>query len=200
MQHPGRWNGTFNTKWVPGKDRRVAWKRLFTINNEKEITRKIQRRNKFCFQKWKKWHYHNISSILTEAWYNERKVSKKDEAEGIIKTAAKLIKNAIKNQTHETDFYPTVYDIKNTENEFVPLALQTFIKELVKSPVKLNYLSFNIADSRPRTVMPLLFGPIVAADSRKSSKWLNNVLHKCGFAVSYDKVCKIWVSLRLGCD
>ena len=49
--------------------------------------------------------------------------------------------NAIKNHTHETDFYPTTDDIKNTENEFVSLALQTFIKELAKSPVKQNYLS-----------------------------------------------------------
>ena len=160
MQHPGRWNGTVYTKWVPGS---------------------------------------NTSSTLTGAWYNERKVSKADEAEHIIKTAAKLVKNAIKNPTHETDFYPTVDDIKNTENEFVPLALQTFIKELVKSPVKQNYLSQAIfAASRPRTVMPLLFGLAVAADNRMSSKWLNNVLYKCGFAVSYDEVCKIWVSLRLG--
>ena len=80
-----------------------------------------------------------ISSTLTDAWYNERKVSKADEAERIIKTAAKLIKNAIKNHTHEIDFYPTVDDVKNTENGFVPLALQTFIKELVKSLVKQNY-------------------------------------------------------------
>ena len=63
----------------------------------------------------------NISSTLAEAWYNERKVSKADEAERIIKTAAKLIKNAIKNHTHETDFYSTADDINNTENEFVPL-------------------------------------------------------------------------------
>ena len=111
--------------------------------------------------------------------YNERKVSKADEAERIIKTAAKLIKNAIKNYTHETDFYPTIDDIKNTENEFVPLALQTFIKELVKSPVRQNYLSQAIfATSRPRTVMPLLFGLAVAADNRMSTKWLNNVLYR----------------------
>ena len=63
----------------------------------------------------------NISTTLTEAWYKERKVSKADEAERIIKTAAKLIKNAIKNHTHETDFYSTADDINNTENEFVPL-------------------------------------------------------------------------------
>ena len=41
----------------------------------------------------------NISSTLAEAWYNERKVSKADEAEHIIKTPAKLIKNAIKNHS-----------------------------------------------------------------------------------------------------
>ena len=46
----------------------------------------------------------NISSTLTEAWYNERKVSITDEAERIIKTVAKLIKNAIKNHTHELIF------------------------------------------------------------------------------------------------
>ena len=41
----------------------------------------------------------NISSTLAEAWYNERKVSKADEAEHIIKAAAELIKNAIKNHS-----------------------------------------------------------------------------------------------------
>ena len=112
----------------------------------------------------------NISSSLTKTWYNKRKVSKADETECIIKTAAKLIKYAFKNHTHETDFYPTVDDIKNTENDFVPLALQTFIKELVKSLVKQNYLSRALfAASRPRTVIPLLFGLVVAADNRMSS-------------------------------
>ena len=65
--------------------------------------------------------------------------------------------------------------------------------------MKQNYLSQAIfAASRPRTVMPLLFGLAVAADYQMSSKWLYNVLYKYGFAVSYDEVCKIWVSLRLG--
>ena len=109
-----------------------------------------------------------------------------------------MIKNTIKNHTHETDFYPTIDDIKNTENEFVSLTLQTFIKELAKLPVKQNYLSQAIfAALSLRTVMPLLFGLAVAADYQMSSKWLYNVLYKCGFAVSYDEVCKIWVSLRL---
>ena len=108
----------------------------------------------------------NINSNFTEAWHNKQKVSKTDEAECIIITAAKLIKNAIKNHTRETDFYPTTDDTMNNDNKFVPLALQTFIKELLKSPVKQNSLSQAIfAVSRPRTVIPLLFGLTVAAEN-----------------------------------
>ena len=120
----------------------------------------------------------NINSPLKEASYNEQKVFKTDEAECIIKTA-KLIKNAIKNRTHGTDFYSAIHDIKNTDNDFVPLTLQTFIKELVKSSVKQNVLPQAIfVVSRPRTVMSLLFGRAVAAGNRMSSKWLKNVLYK----------------------
>ena len=78
-----------------------------------------------------------------------------------------MIKNAIKNHNHETDFYSTADDINNTENEFVPL-------------------------------VPHWKWICTTADNQMSPKWLNNVLSKCGFAVSYDKVGKIWVSLRLG--
>ena len=50
------------------------------------------------------------------------------------------------------------------------------------------------AASKPRTVLSLLFGVAVAANNQMSSKWLNSVLYKYGFAVSYDEVSK---SLRL---
>ena len=42
--------------------------------------------------------------------------------------------------------------------------------------------------------MSLVSKLAVAVDDRISSKWLNNVLYKCGFAVSYDEESK---SLRL---
>ena len=51
-----------------------------------------------------------------------------------------------------------------------------------------------LAASKPRTILLLLFGLaicyFVAADNQMSSQWLENVLHKCGFAVSYDEVSK----------
>ena len=46
-----------------------------------------------------------------------------------------MIKNAIQTHTHETDFYhpgPAIDNVKKTENEFIPLLLQIFIKELVQ--------------------------------------------------------------------
>ena len=50
------------------------------------------------------------------------------------------------------------------------------------------------AASKPRIVLPLLFGLaicyFVAADNQMSSKWLNNALYKCGFTVNYDEVSK----------
>ena len=77
-----------------------------------------------------------------------------------------MIKNAIKNRIYETDFYPNIDDFKNTDNEFIPPSLQTFMKELVKSPVKQNSLSQVIfAVSRSRIVMSLLFELDVASDN-----------------------------------
>ena len=47
-----------------------------------------------------------VSDILSEKWYKEqRKENVNDESERIVKTAAKLIKEAIKNFDHSTSTY-----------------------------------------------------------------------------------------------
>lgn len=38
---------------------------------------------------WKKQYLINVNSILTKAWYQDRKSSQDEEAENIIKTATK---------------------------------------------------------------------------------------------------------------
>ena len=38
---------------------------------------------------WKKQYLINVNSILTKAWYQDRKSSQGEEAENIIKTATK---------------------------------------------------------------------------------------------------------------
>ena len=90
-----------------------------------------------------------------------------------------MIKNAVISHTHETDSYLIIDDIENTENEFGTLALQTLIKELVKSPVKQNYVS----------------QAVFVALRARTREWT----YKCGFAVSYDEYVKFschWVLMK----
>ena len=131
----------------------------------------------------------NINSILSEAWYQDRKPSQDEEVERIIKTAPKLIKIGIKNHEHVTDVYPTTDFIRDKENSSVPSTLKTFIGGLVKVQIKqLSFTQAIFAACRPRAVMPLQFGLAVAVGNHLATKWFNNILHKLGFAVSYDEV------------
>ena len=72
-----------------------------------------------------------ISVILTESWYDQRKPNQCDEAERIIKTAAKILKGEIKNHTHQTDFYPTIDDIRNSNNDHVPDLLKRCLQSKI---------------------------------------------------------------------
>ena len=111
-----------------------------------------------------------------------------DESKRIVKTAAKLIRKAIRNFDHSTSTYPLTDDIGDTKNH-VPELLEFFVNEIVRSPVKQNSVSQTIfLATRPRTLMPLQFALAVATDNHIASKWLNTVLSKLGFAVSYDEV------------
>ena len=53
----------------------------------------------------------DTSAILTEAWYKYRSSEPADEAERVVKAVAKLIRNAIRNHEHVTDFYPSTDEI-----------------------------------------------------------------------------------------
>ncbi|CAK8697783.1 unnamed protein product [Clavelina lepadiformis] len=77
-----------------------------------------------------------VSGIIGEKWYEERDSNVSQETERIVKTAAKLIKDAIKNHEHESSTYPSVEDILGTENPHVPELLKVFMNELVMAPVK----------------------------------------------------------------
>ena len=86
----------------------------------------------------------DVSSTLTEAWINKRKVSKTDEAERIIKTAAQLRLSFILPQK-----------ILRT-HRIGTACITKFIKELVKSSEKQNSLFQAIfAASKPKAVFPL---------------------------------------------
>ena len=131
----------------------------------------------------------NIRDTLTEKWYAERKTNLSDEADRIVKSAAKLIKNAIKNHDHSTQCYPTATDISDTSKYHVPDLLQTFINELINNSLKRISISQAIyAAASSSSIMPLQFGLAVTTDNQLSSKWLNVLLSRLGFASSYDEV------------
>ena len=131
----------------------------------------------------------NVSSVLTEAWYTDRRSEPVDEAERVIIAAAKLIKNAIRNHDHVTDFYPSTNEILDTVDNPVPAILKVFVGGLINNPLKEASLSQAIfAGARPGSVLPLQFELAVAADNRLASKWINIILSRLGFAVSSDEV------------
>ena len=118
-----------------------------------------------------------VADVLSERWYNERKTNICDESELEIRTAAKLLREAIKNDKHESDTYPAADDIMSKTNNAVPQPLEVFLKELVKSPIKQKSLSEAIYSATRRgSLMPLQVGLVVAVDNRLASKWLSNLL------------------------
>lgn len=52
-----------------------------------------------------------VEDISSKQWYNEGTANVSDESEHVIRTAAKILREGIKNNKHETDFYPSAYDI-----------------------------------------------------------------------------------------
>ena len=111
-----------------------------------------------------------------------------DESKRIVKTAAKLIREAIRNFDHSTSTYPSTDNIRYIKNH-VPELLEFFVNEIVHSPVKQNLISQTIfSATRTRSLMLLQFALAVATDNRIASKWLNTVLSKLGFAVRYDEI------------
>lgn len=111
-----------------------------------------------------KYNAHNTRSLIRTLEY----------VQGIIAYGKNFYSKGINTHIHTTA-------AKLTKN-----ALKNFI---IPQTLWQNYLSQAIcAATRPRTVKSLLFGLAVTANSRMSSHWLNNVLLKCEFAVSYGDV------------
>ena len=71
----------------------------------------------------------NISVTFTESWYDQRKSNQCDEAEHISKLAAKILKGAIKKHTQQIDFYSTIDDIRDSNNDRVPDLLKYLLQK-----------------------------------------------------------------------
>ena len=120
-----------------------------------------------------------VADILSEQWYSERKTNKSDKSERVIRTAVKRLREAIKNNEHESDNYTAADDIMSKTNNAVPHLLEVFLKELVKSPIiQKPYNQAIYSAIRLRSLMLLPFGLAVAVGNHFSPKWLNKLLYK----------------------
>ena len=134
----------------------------------------------------------NTNSLLTEKWYKARETNSDDEEARIIVTAAKLIRNKIRNFQHCTAYYPNVEDVIQHSQGYVPHLLELFMTELIKNPLKQQSLAQAIfAGARPRSLMPLQFALAVTMDNRYASKELSILMSRLGYSSSYDEVRNI---------
>ena len=144
------------------------------------------RQNVVCFK-------HTVSSIISEKWYRDRKNREQEEAERIVETAAKIILSEIRAIKPNMGQYPTKDDIVKLKQESIlPKYLQTFMKVLIKTPLRQESIGQSIVFSmRPRSVIPpIIFGLGVELDQAFGSRWLLDDLYKLGFSISYTEVTR----------
>ena len=133
-----------------------------------------------------------VDYLVTEEWYNQRMSDVEDEAERIIKTAAKLIMEDIRSVKYENEFYPAKESMGDltTNREWMPPYLQVMMSYLVKAPLKQASLGQGIVQAtRPRSCLPpILLGIGIDVDHVLGSRWLLDYLSRFGFSVTYDEI------------
>ena len=137
------------------------------------------KRNVMCFK--------NMANyIVNEKWFNMRNSNMEKEVERIVLTAARLIREEIRNISFETKNYPDADDIKESISEkskWKPPLLNIFLSSLIPNEIKKSSLSQCIIKAaKPRSALPpILFGLGVECDHIFGSKWLINELFQMGF-------------------
>ena len=98
--------------------------------------------------------------IINDKWYTERKKYIENEAERIIKTAAKLILSDIRNANYDNNFYPSNEIIESVKEgkKWLPKYLLSFMENLLNDP-QVAIGQCIVKTARPRSCMPpVMFG------------------------------------------
>ena len=126
-----------------------------------------------------------VSYIVSDTWYTKRKEDINDEVERIIKTAAKLVKNNIKestiSNTNRSCTYPTAEDAEKIAG--IPELLRYFLSLLINQRLKVESISQCITKgSFPRSLTPpILLLLSVEMNSVFASRWLIDLQNKFEF-------------------
>ena len=133
-----------------------------------------------------------VDYLVTEEWRNQKMSDTEDEAEKIIKTAAKRIMENIRPVKLENGFYPAKDSMRDVtaNKEWLPPYLGITISYLVKVLLKQASLGQGLVQiARPRPCLPPIFlGVGLDVDHVLGFILLLDFLSRFGFSVSYDEI------------
>ena len=137
----------YSKKWFKNRLKKKYSNTIFfaEVNGEADVV---------CFED-------TASSIVNDAWFQNRQAKGEDETRCIVKTAAKIIASELRSLTYSTVAYPTekVISDLNANKDWLPDHFRIFMETLVKDPLHQVSLGQALAHSmRPRsTIRPILF-------------------------------------------
>ena len=141
------------------------------------------RKNVICFENM-------AHRIVSDKWYEERKANVDDEAKRIIETAAKLVKNDIKQfllSKCDSNAYPSIEEAENAN--WIPDYLRFFLSFLIRSELKVESIGQCLMKAAlPQSVMPPMLFALAVEMDHMFTRWLNDQLFKLSFSESYHEV------------
>ena len=140
--------------------------------------------------------YSTASATLQQFYQQQRNEDAEKEKLRLVEAAAKIIKNDIKSLNTSNETYPDITSLSMDDAvTLLPDSMKIFLDGVLTGKntlTKLASLGQAIMQAaRPRIfTLPLQLGLAVQMHHHFGSRFLNDTLHKMGFAASYDEVKK----------
>lgn len=133
-----------------------------------------------------------VIAILHKYRIQRKDVDVETEKMNIIKTASRLIKNAIKLIKTSNETYPLIKTDAEKNANFLPATLQIFLEGILVGKDNINLASIGhaiIQAARPRVILaPLQVGLAAQLHHNFASQFRIDTLHRHGFCSSYQEV------------
>lgn len=137
------------------------------------------------------------AKVILQDYYatQQKETNTNEEKLNLLKAAAQILKQDIKDLEQSKDSYPSVDEIESPEAsiKFLPDTLRLFLEEVfvgAKTQIKIAAIGQAIMQAaRPRVLLaPLQFSLAVQLYHHFSSRFLIDTLHGLGFCCSYQEV------------
>lgn len=143
--------------------------------------------------------------VLSKSWYESKLQNEKEERLRILKAAASIIRQDIRSQVCQNDYYPPSDNMFEHVNDFIPASLDFFTKEMIlkdkkgdldnleKKCTAINHAIMYAIRSRS-FISPLQIGLVVMLHRKFASKRILDILSHLGLCSSYKEAMLYQVS------